>query len=907
MIAFVNDRDRLIQATVPRYSVPLDRALMLTATATMFEVSVGGVPTPETITFSALMLGAVGDITFSSDPPTPLTVANGVAVLNFTDMTTSVVTITASTVIEGITYIARQTVAKQQALDLTPPPAPIGLVVTGQPATITLAWNAAPTNYSNLSHTEVWRAPANNFAQATLVGRADGHEYIDPVGPGVFRYYWIRYVSRADIPGPYNASSGTVGASDDELTHTLQLLLNKLGYEQFDVASGVFPVRMETTLPTLPDAKYPPGVLVTLSTNGKLYRNVGNTWTAEVQATDITGQITGSQIAGSSLDVTKFASGIEPVTNVASVPSTKLTSTILNTTDGKLYRWNGSAYVATVPTTDLTGQITAAQLAAGAVDLTKFASGIEPVTNVDSVPSTKSTSTILNTTDGKLYRWNGSAYVATVPVADLTGQITAANIAANTITAAQIAADTITAGQIAAGAITASELAVGAVTAGKIAAGSIVAADVAVGTLTGDRIAGTTITAANIAANTITAAQIAADTITAGQIAAGAITASEVAAGAITTDKLAVVSRGSALNPDPNFDDVTAWTLAGGMRIDSWPGVSGTKALISSVNKGASTASGRVFPLTAGKTYRISVLLSSYSSPGTAYVLVARLNIDGTPIANSTGIENVTAPLSTWQEFSGVFTAEPGTVTGSVQLYLNWPSSGDANTAVLAQNVKCEEVVGSTLIQDGAITTSKIFAGAVDTDKLAANAVTAGKIAAGSIVAGDGVIANAAIGTAQIIDASIGNAKIGGDIWSSNYVAGSSGWRLYRSGNLETNDIHARGTVTGGGFTNVYDWPTNGQGGFHLSASGLLIGNARIGGYFQVEPNGDVYTPGFTIVNSVATFSGALSAATGSFSLIRSPARSGGTGAGYDFTSNGLYFYDGVNSLPYIELGEYIT
>ena len=185
MSVFVNDRDALIQSTVPRYAAPIDRALMLTPSATMFEVSLAGAPTPAAITFSALMLGAVGEITFSSEPPVLLTVDNGDAVLKFEDMTASIVTVSATTIIDGLSYYARQTVAKTQALDLRPPPAPTRLVASGKPATIVLAWNAAPGNYHNLSHTEVWRASVNNIAQAALVGRAEGREFTDPVGPGV--------------------------------------------------------------------------------------------------------------------------------------------------------------------------------------------------------------------------------------------------------------------------------------------------------------------------------------------------------------------------------------------------------------------------------------------------------------------------------------------------------------------------------------------------------------------------------------------------------------------------------------------------------------------------------------------------------------------------------------------------
>lgn len=96
------------------------------------------------------------------------------------------------------------------------------------------------------------------------------------------------------------------------------------------------------------------------------------------------------------------------------------------------------------------GTVTAAKVAAGAVDLTKFANGIEPVTIIadGALPTTFVTKTIFYT-DGKLYRWNGTAYTKAVDGSD---------IVANSITAGQIAAGAIGAEQIAAGAITTGKL-----------------------------------------------------------------------------------------------------------------------------------------------------------------------------------------------------------------------------------------------------------------------------------------------------------------------------------------------------------------------------------------------------------------------------------------------------------------
>lgn len=126
------------------------------------------------------------------------------------------------------------------------------------------------------------------------------------------------------------------------------------------------------------------------------------------------------------------------------------------------------------------GSVTASKVAALAIDSTKFANGIQPVTIVSSVPGSLVTQTIFNTADKKLYRWNGSAYIATIPASDLSTQIVAGQIAANAITAGTIAADAVTAGTIAAAAINAREIAAGAVTTNKLlvtGAGSAINSD----------------------------------------------------------------------------------------------------------------------------------------------------------------------------------------------------------------------------------------------------------------------------------------------------------------------------------------------------------------------------------------------------------------------------------------------
>lgn len=127
-----------------------------------------------------------------------------------------------------------------------------------------------------------------------------------------------------------------------------------------------------------------------------------------------------------------------------------------------------------------------------------------------------------------------------------------------------------------------------------------------------------------------------------------------------------------------------------------------------------------------------------------------------------------------------------------------------------------------------------------------------------------------------------GNGVIGGSLKSSNYVADSSGWILRPDGVAEFSGVTVRGTVyassgavggvnisggglNAGGYTG-YAWPASGQNGFHLGPGGLAMGNPDNGKYFNVTAAGNVFAPGLSIVDGAATFSGSLSAATGTFS-----------------------------------------
>lgn len=88
------------------------------------------------------------------------------------------------------------------------------------------------------------------------------------------------------------------------------------------------------------------------------------------------GAVSAGKLAAGAVELTKFANGIEPVAVVSSVPGARVTQTVFNTADDKLYRWDGAAYVKSVDGGDITaGSIVAGKIAAGAIGANEIAAG----------------------------------------------------------------------------------------------------------------------------------------------------------------------------------------------------------------------------------------------------------------------------------------------------------------------------------------------------------------------------------------------------------------------------------------------------------------------------------------------------------------------------------------------------
>jgi len=198
--------------------------------------------------------------------------------------------------------------------------------------------------------------------------------------------------------------------------------------------AGAYGIEPVATLPETGDFD---GQIKYDTTLNKLYRWDG---TAAEWSDDI------FSITSGSVDEASFASGIEPVKVVAELPNPSGytgAKIVFLTTDNKLYRYDGASWVTGIAAADIDGTLSSSN----------FAQDLRPVEIVSALPSSGNFQgrVVVLTTDSKLYRYTGTSWTAAVPTDDLSGTISAGQIAANAITAGKIAADAVTAGTIASG------------------------------------------------------------------------------------------------------------------------------------------------------------------------------------------------------------------------------------------------------------------------------------------------------------------------------------------------------------------------------------------------------------------------------------------------------------------------
>jgi len=574
--------------------------------------------------------------------------------------------------------------------------------------------------------------------------------------------------------------------------------------------------------------------------------------------------VTVNKIAAAAVNATKLADGSVLEAKIANNAVTVNKVADLAISAAKIA--NGA--VTTLKLADLA--VDASKLAAGAVTTAKFAAGLTPVEVVSTLPTTGNFEgrQAYLTTDDKVYRYTGTAWTAAVAAANVTGQLTDAQIAAvaaakltGQIAGTQISDGAISTPKLAAGSVTTAALAAGAVTADDIAANAVTTAKLAAGAVTANELAANAVTADKILANAITTGKIATGAVTADQIAANAVTTEKIAANAVVADKIAanavtarnlVVTDGNNLVPDNQMLDVASWVL-----VDAAWSYVGTVA--------SGFANGRGFQYTkAGGTTGYSGFLGSLPFPvvpnekylasiqtystGT-YGVLARIQwfkVDGTPAsAGQTVFCDAVYTAGGVRTTAAEVQVPADARTARWHVYANNDQTTAANFLVGAPVVKRKDaaslIVSGGILADSlaanSVTTAKIATGAVTANEIAAGAIVAGKIGAGAVVAAS-IAANAvttaalaagAVTANEIAAGAITTAKLGAGVVTANELAAGAVTAAKIAAGSVTSDKMVANSITARelvltDFSNVVPDADKMTDGWTRGATGVTVG-----------------------------------------------------------------------------------
>jgi hypothetical protein len=113
-----------------------------------------------------------------------------------------------------------------ETIDSNKPPPPTGFAAAGAYSQVNLSWDYP--NYGNHSYAEIYGHDSDAIGDAQIIGASTGRGYIDPIGSGATRHYWIRFVSQSNVVGPFNSSTSTVAATAADVDHLLGVLTHAI-------------------------------------------------------------------------------------------------------------------------------------------------------------------------------------------------------------------------------------------------------------------------------------------------------------------------------------------------------------------------------------------------------------------------------------------------------------------------------------------------------------------------------------------------------------------------------------------------------------------------------------------------------------------------------------------------------
>ena len=567
--------------------------------------------------------------------------------------------------------------------DQTAPAIPSSIVATGGIQQIKLDYEL-PSD-SDLAYVEIFENTVDNQASSTLIVKTKSDQHtVTGLGNDVTRYYWLR---SADRSGNLSGFSASFSAT------TQKIVLDDFAQDVLDefAAGDAFGIEPVSTLSGVTGAHV--GQIKFLTTTNTLY-----VWTGTAWSTDL---FTASTVDPGSITAASFASGVEPISAVTSLPSpTGYTgpSIVFLTSDKKLYRYNSSVpeFTTLVNTTDLSGTL----------GENLFSDTVRPIERVGTLPTSDLTTgrVVMLTTDNKLYRYSGTSWTSAISAADLDDQVNLATQVFGQVQAASLTAGQISTASIQAGAVVADSISSGAISAVKLAADSV----------TANAIAANAVTASEIAANTITTTQLNTSQIFADSAVIGAIQSSSITTAAVVS---AIGTFEFIQSQNIQSNAITGGKIAASTIDASKLNVSNLAAI--SANLGA---------VTAGSINAAQVTISNIngSNVSSGTVPTARLDVSG--IISAGGIVVNGANISDLTNNSGFINS------GQVNSNVTSISGGVITTGTVNANrinidgITLSRSGDSLIIKSGGVDTAQIATHAVS---LTANAYTAGGITTG--------------------------------------------------------------------------------------------------------------------------------------------------------------------------------
>ena len=220
--------------------------------------------------------------------------------------------------------------------DVVVPPAPTSLTASGLFTDVLLSWNQSTNTapYGNHAFTEIWRSQAEDLSSAVLVGTTNAFIYTDKgIEYDSTYYYWVRFVSTSNIPGPWSnmASATTIENIAATMAALSETLADLPGYDLLATgqnAAVVIKASSEPSTRTDSSALGPHDFWVDTDDSQVYTRNAANNaWVAGRDSTLVNlfgaTSFTGSTLSGA---MATAQGDIVTVTNAQSATASSLTS-----------------------------------------------------------------------------------------------------------------------------------------------------------------------------------------------------------------------------------------------------------------------------------------------------------------------------------------------------------------------------------------------------------------------------------------------------------------------------------------------------------------------------------------------------------------------------------------------------